>query len=279
MGGILLAAALAGAFVWFLYAFQEALIYHPLPSRIAVRDELPAGVEALQYTIEGPRRERLRQESYLALPTGSADSKGIRLAVLFHGNASSALDWPEAAGYLRERGFHLLMVEYPGYGRCEGEPSPESIELASREAFRALAERLEVPERELERRTVAIGHSLGSAAALLFASDRDLQQVILLAPFTSSMDLARRRVGWPLCLLLRHRYDNRSLLAKIVDRQRPPEVLIVHGARDDIIPPGMSRRLAEISPAISRVELPEADHVTVVDASREAILDALSDAK
>jgi pimeloyl-ACP methyl ester carboxylesterase len=276
MGGILLAAALAGAFVWFLYAFQEALIYHPLPSRIAVRDELPAGVEALQYTIEGPRRERLRQESYLALPTGS---KGIRVAVLFHGNASSALDWPEAAGYLRERGFHLLMVEYPGYGRCEGEPSPESIELASREAFRALAERLEVPERELERRTVAIGHSLGSAAALLFASDRDLQQVILLAPFTSSMDLARRRVGWPLCLLLRHRYDNRLLLAKIVDRQRPPEVLIVHGARDDIIPPEMSRRLAEISPAISRVELPEADHVTVVDASREAILDALSDAK
>jgi pimeloyl-ACP methyl ester carboxylesterase len=279
MGGILLAAALAGAFVWFLYAFQEALIYHPLPSRIAVRDELPAGVEALQYTIEGPRGERLRQESYLALPAGSAGSKGIRVAVLFHGNASSALDWPEAAGYLRERGFHLLMVEYPGYGRCEGEPSPESIELASREAFRALAERLEVPERELERRTVAIGHSLGSAAALLFASDRELRQVILLAPFTSSMDLARRRVGWPLCLLLRHRYDNRSLLAKIVDRQRPPEVLIVHGARDDIIPPGMSRRLVAISPAISRVELPEADHVTVVDASQEAIVHALSAAE
>ncbi|MEJ5297499.1 MAG: alpha/beta fold hydrolase [Armatimonadota bacterium] len=279
MGGILLAAALAGAFVWFLYAFQETLIYHPLPSRIAVRDELPAGVEALQYTIEGPRRERLRQESYLALPTGSAGSKGIRVAVLFHGNASSALDWPEAAGYLRERGFHLLMVEYPGYGRCEGEPSPKSIELASREAFRTLAERLEVPERELERRTVAIGHSLGSAAALLFASDRELRQVILLAPFTSSMDLARRRVGWPLCLLLQHRYDNRSLLAKIVDRQRPAEVLIVHGARDDIIPPGMSRRLAAISPAISRVELPEADHVTVVDASREAIVHALSAAE
>lgn len=279
MGGILLAAALAGAFVWFLYAFQEALIYHPLPSRIAVRDELPAGVEALQYTIEGPRGERLRQESYLALPTGSAVSKGIRVAVLFHGNASAALDWPEAAGYLRERGFHLLMVEYPGYGRCEGKPSPESIALASREAFRALAEHLQVPERELERRTVAIGHSLGSAAALLFASDRELRQVILLAPFTSSMDLARRRVGWPLCLLLRHRYDNRSLLAKIVDRQRPPEVLIVHGARDDIVPPGMSRRLAAISPAISRVELPEADHVTVVDASREAIVHALSAAE
>jgi hypothetical protein len=41
----------------------------------------------------------------------------------------------------------------------------------------------------------------------------------------------------------------------------------------------MSRRLVAISPAISRVELPEADHVTVVDASQEAIVHALSAAE
>jgi pimeloyl-ACP methyl ester carboxylesterase len=276
VGAVLFLLAAAAGLVWFLYAFQEALIYHPLPSRIAVRGGLPPGVEPLRYSIDGPGGKALAQESYLALPSSGADGGRLRVAVLFHGNASSALDWVDQAAYLREAGLCLLMVEYPGYGNCEGRPSPESIALASQEAFRALAERLGTPERELERRTVVIGHSLGSAAALLFARGRGLEQIVLLAPFTSSLELARRRVGWPLCLLLRHRYDNRALLQRMVRHGRAPRLLIIHGGQDDIVPPEMSSRLAQIAPGGVYVRLPEADHVTVLDRSREVILRALS---
>ncbi len=277
MGAIVFAAAVAGSFLLLLYALQESLIYHPLPSRIAVRGELPPDVEPLRYSIPGPSGEPLAQESYLALPASGTEGAGARVAVLFHGNASSALDWLEEADYLRERGFHLLMVEYPGYGRCEGRPSPDSIGRASEEAFKALARRLGAAEQALEQRTVAAGHSLGSAAALMFASGRSLDRVILLAPFTSSLDVARRRVGWPLCLLLRHRYDNERTLRRIVEQSPATGIVIIHGERDDIIPPEMSRRLARISPAITLRMLPDADHVTVVPAARELLLRVLAE--
>src|SRR5205085_1923334 len=80
----------------------------------------------------------------------------------------------------------------------------------------------------------ALGHSLGAAAALSAADALSLTRVVLLAPFTSMTDMARRTVGWPLCYINRHRFDNLARLAALASRGA--RVHVFHGALDEVIP-------------------------------------------
>ena len=153
-------------------------------------------------------------------------------------------------------------MDYPGYGKCEGRPSPEAI-LRSSEALLALAlEHSSLRSKNL--RVGVLGHSLGAAAALQLASRVETEHVLLLAPFTSLMDMARRTVGSVLAQFLQHRFDNRARLAEVLQRFPSTRVTVVHGARDEIIPVAMGRELAALAPdRIEYLEPPEADHNTL----------------
>ena len=77
--------------------------------------------------------------------------------------------------------------------------------------------------------------------------------------------MARLVVGWPLCHLLRHRYDNQLCLREIIAGPQPlPRIDIFHGLNDTLIPPAMSRTLAGESPTIKRHEIAGADHNDVL---------------
>ena len=83
--------------------------------------------------------------------------------------------------------------------------------------------------------------------------------MVLLSPFTTLTEMARGTVGWPLCHLNRHRFDNRTRLASIV--ARGARVRIVHGTADGIIPVSMARELAAAHPAaVQLTEVPGAGH-------------------
>src|SRR5690606_8547888 len=81
-----------------------------------------------------------------------------------------------------------------------------------------------------------VGHSLGAAAALQFAAEHPVDRVVVVAPFTSTMDMARRMVGPIFAHLLHHRFDNRARLRELAARETPPRVLLLHGDNDPVIP-------------------------------------------
>jgi len=88
---------------------------------------------------------------------------------------------------------------------------------------------------------------------------------VLLAPFTSMLDMARRTVGGPLARFLRHRFDNRAHLEEVLQKFPSTRITIVHGTRDEVIPVVMGRELAASAPArIEYVELDDADHNALV---------------
>jgi pimeloyl-ACP methyl ester carboxylesterase len=90
----------------------------------------------------------------------------------------------------------------------------------------------------------------------------------MIAPFTSASDMAYRRVGWPLYLLLQHNYDNDKRLAELYARpaDQRPKVIIAHGDADHVVPISMGRKLAEMFPDMVRFEdIHDADHVSVLD--------------
>ena len=168
------------------------------------------------------------------LPSRKAPSQPPEfLWLVFGGNGALALDYaPEAASW--DARFGYLFVDYPGYGLCEGRPNPERIEESTLALTEKLRSELHWSDADLRARCGVIGHSLGCAAGLIAADRLELQRLVLCAPFTTMTDMARRVIGWPLCHLNRHRFDNIARLTTIIPRGA--QVRVFHGRDDEVIP-------------------------------------------
>ncbi|OAI42104.1 hypothetical protein AYO41_01090 [Verrucomicrobia bacterium SCGC AG-212-E04] len=246
-----------------LYFAQWRLLYYPRH----YPPGLPARLAAGGFVLVPFDTSRGTQWAYYVPPAGApAGTVPDSVWVLFGGNGSAALDWLGVFPRDPTRRAGLLLVEYPGYGECEGSPSRAGIRESLTRVVPALAAVLSVEPAQIESRLSTGGHSLGAAVALEFAMHYPVREIVLLAPFTSMKDMARRSVGWPLCEVLRDRYDNRTALAALSSRVPRPTLRIFHGARDSLIPASMSRELAGLNPgwAVHR-EFPEAEHERVVE--------------
>lgn len=83
----------------------------------------------------------------------------------------------------------------------------------------------------------------GRPPALHLPSTRDVDAVVLLAPFTSMVDAARHHLPWaPVGALLRHRFDNRAAITRTT-----APVLIVHNEDDELVPFRMGEELARLA--------------------------------
>jgi uncharacterized protein len=223
-----------------LFLGQERMIYHPRPYAPAVLQELPTGLVGLR-NADGSLVGFYRPPREGGIPQ--------RLWFLFGGNADQALGWDSFADEHATAGTGFLMVEYPGFGACAGKASPASMLAANEQAVVLLAAHLGLDVAEVHRRAGAVGHSLGAAAALQYAVKHPLRRLVLISPFTTMKAMARRSVGWPLCELLVHRFDNHARLADLAVTGMPPTT-IVHGQADPFIPMAMGQDLAQAHPGI-----------------------------
>lgn len=202
------------------------------------------------------------------------DGSSGTIWMCFAGNGSVALDWlamlPEW-----DASFSYLLVDYPGYGECAGKPNPKSIRESSQAAVLALAAHLKTTPELLRPRLAVLGHSIGCAAGLMAAEDQAVRRVVLIAPFTTMTEMGRRVLGWPLCYVNLHRFDNRKHLAAVV--KHGARVTIFHGTADEIIPVSMSRELAKAHPgAVTLNEEVGQDHNFIVGNCSAKIAAAMS---
>jgi pimeloyl-ACP methyl ester carboxylesterase len=235
-----------------LFIFQDRLVYFPQPYP---PDAMPKGFAAVRFTTGAGQ-----QTAFMHRSAG----KPARVWVMFGGNAALALDWVELVAAMRDPDAAVLLVDYPGYGACGGKPSPRAIGESAEAAFIAFAGELGESPLALESRLHVLGHSLGAAAALQFAVNHSPERVVLVSPFTSLRDMARRSVGWPLCWLLKANFDNRARVRELAARPRPPKLEILHGEADEVIPMAMGRELAGLMPSATFRALPDMDHNSIV---------------
>jgi fermentation-respiration switch protein FrsA (DUF1100 family) len=74
-------------------------------------------------------------------------------------------------------------------------------------------------------------------------------------------DMVRTQIHIPLGPLLRHRFDNVVPLKTILSQDEIPEIWIIHGEKDDIVPLKMGRSLAQLDMGrIKFLEIPGASH-------------------
>jgi uncharacterized protein len=249
-----------------IYFKQHSMVYHPRPYDAGYVQALPANGEEISYTLP------FGKQTAFYIPPQNGGRSPARLWVAFCGNGSLALDWTTIlAGYPNSNDAFLL-VDYPGYGKCQGYATIASTRATSDAALNTLPKRLALSEEELESRLCTIGHSLGSAVAIDFATRHRVQRVVAIAPFTTLREEAARIISSPLSHLLIESYDNRAGIAEIRKRNPEAKIAIFHGTNDEVIPVRMGRTLAQKFPFIDFFAVEGANHVSVLSDAHDKIV-------
>lgn len=188
------------------------------------------------------------------LPPPGMHAPAAPVVVLLHGWGGNAATLWTAACHLHQAGCAVLLPESRNHGQSDTDTF-SSLPRFAEDLDAALDWASQQPGVDA-RQLVALGHSVGGAAALLSASRRsDLQAVVSVSAFAHPELVMRRWLAtrhipyWPLGWLV-NRYVEHVIghrFADIAPLHTLPQVtcpvLLVHGTRDDVVPLGCARQL------------------------------------
>lgn len=232
-----------GLFAGALWTMQDSMIFPRSAGRSSGR-ELPPTGERIWHTAPDGRKI---EAWYFKGAGRSAESPGP-LLVCFHGNADFIENWSWFAETCQREGFNVLLPEFRGYGRSEGEPSERAIVADSAAIVRIALSRPEIAPGKL----ILLGRSLGGGVACGVGEQVSPAALILECTFQSLASMADgyHVPRW----LVRHPFLNDEALGKI----KAP-VLLVHGEHDRVIPIAHAEALKKARPDAELIRL-DCDH-------------------
>lgn len=218
--GLFYATALGG-----LYVFQRDLQYFPGQSDPAPAALGLTGVSRM--TLDTPDGETLVLWFSPAAP-------GRPTILFLHGNAGTIADRADRLVAYQARGFGAAFLSWRGYGGSTGRPTETGLLIDAKTALNHLRG-LGIAAKDI----VLVGESLGTGIAVQTAAENPVAAVVLEAPFTAAVDIARRTYPWvPVSLLMHDQYRSRDHIARV----RAP-LLVLHGEADRVIPFGFGKAL------------------------------------
>ena len=201
LGGALALWAAAGFALW---RWQEKLIFFPRPTPPdAARDLADLGVAVVA-------EDGAMLRGWEHPGNAAAAASDCKLLVYFGGNSEEVSPHPIENG--ARFSFPQWYVNYRGFGGSDGAPSAELLR----------ADALRVFDEALRRRGVAadeacvFGRSLGSHMAAHVAAERAVKKLVMITPFDSVLEIARRRYPFfPVQKMLRHPFDTLAEAASV----------------------------------------------------------------
>lgn len=179
--------------------------------------------------------------------------------VYFQGNAGNIGDRLYKTKTFLERGYGFLLVGYRGYSGNPGSPSEENFYQDGRSAIKALG-----VQGVGYDRIILYGESIGTGVATQMATELPQAKALILeAPFTSTIDIAKRFYWYlPVEKMLSDKFRNDR---KVGTLKMP--ILILHGTRDFTIPDSYGKKLFSYVTSANKkfVELQGAGHGNVYD--------------
>jgi len=222
--GLLGAVVLFGGFVALMYVAQRSLMYFPERLRTApAAAGFPAAEEITLDTADGEK-----VIVWHAPPRGEAP-----VVLYFHGNGGALRYRVDRFRALIADGMGLVALSYRGYGGSTGSPSETGL-IADAEAAYAFA-----VARYPATRIVAWGESLGSGVAVALGSTQRIGRLVLESPFSSAADVGAQAYWFlPVRLLMKDQFRSDARIGKVA-----APLLIIHGARDNVVPLALGERL------------------------------------
>ena len=212
-------------------------------------------VTSLMFFPEKTFYEKPQDYGYAFEDVGLATHDGVRLhgwflkasgaergaLLFFHGNAGNISNRLfKMRGWI-DRGFSVFLVDYRGYGKSEGKIHEQQDILADAQAaFQWMTE----AQKFSVSRIILYGESLGTHPAIRLGAEHKAAAVILEAPFTSFLKLARIHYPFvPEVLIRDFEFSNE----KYIPALKAP-LFILHGTQDEICPYEMAGELFEKAP-------------------------------
>lgn len=241
---VIYAAVAAG-----LFLLQKQLIYFPVPSNFSSDLEMAPGMENRIFSVNG--------ESIQVFVVNPGQSRAM---IYFGGNAESVIN-NAPAFYNHLSGITVYLVNYRGYSESSGTPSEQGFYADADAIFEILNQQ--------HQQISIMGRSLGSGVATYLASRQQIEKLILITPYDSVLNLAKKRFPiFPVAWLLREKYES-------IDRvnQIKAPTLVILAEHDYIVHHGSSNNLiAEFNPDQIQVKMiPQSDHNTI-SSHREYLL-------
>jgi uncharacterized protein len=256
-------AAISLLFILLIFFFglrwlEYAMTYHPLPYIPGPAWTPPANGENVWFRVTDGERVHgwfVRSQSQPTIAT-----------VLFcHGNGGNLTHVAWVAEELSKYNLDVLIFDYRGYGRSEGEITDEWGLYADTDAayYYLTRERKVKPEK-----LVLYGESLGTTAAIDLASRRACGALIVESGLSSASDMGAKAVPFlPRWLhwLGKNRFESERKIANV----KCP-VLVTHGTNDDVIPVEQGRKLFEAAHEPKKLKIVEGgDHNLFGNSGRE----------
>ena len=235
MGFLKLSVVLFGTFylsaVAGMFLLQRSLQYFP-----PHRDPAPAAAG-----LTGVERLTLTTPDGESLILWYAPPEGDRPVILFlHGNAGEIADRAPRFAFYQAQGYGVAFLSWRGYGGSSGRPSETGLLADAKTAYDHLRAQGLPPGR-----IVLVGESLGTGPAVVTAARNPVGALVLEAPYSAALDIARANYSWlPVGLLMLDQYRGRDHIAEV----RAP-LLILHDAADQVIPIRYGKRLFQAARA------------------------------
>uniref|UniRef100_A0A8C7I8T4 Protein ABHD13 n=1 Tax=Oncorhynchus kisutch TaxID=8019 RepID=A0A8C7I8T4_ONCKI len=231
-GGFFLLALILASVAAILYKFQDVLLYFPdQPSSSRLYVAMPTGIPHENVYIR--TKDGVRLNLILLRYTGGDSNIGHRV--------------PNALLMLVNLKANVVLVDYRGYGKSEGEPSEDGLYLDSQATLDYVMTRSDLDKTKV----MVFGRSLGGAVAVRLASANPhrVAAIVVENTFLSIPHMAATLFSFlPMRLLPLWFYRNQFLSYRQVALCRMPS-LFVSGLSDQLIPPVMMKQLYELSPA------------------------------
>lgn len=251
------AVAAYAAAIGALYFFQRPLLY-PAPQTTRTDPASVGFAKAQEIVLDTKDGERL-------IIWHVPPKEGKPVVLFFHGNGE-VLAWrvPRFRAITAD-GTGLVALSFRGYGGSSGAPSEEGLLNDGVAAYEFAAARYP------PSRIIPWGYSLGSGVAVALATTRPIAKLILEAPYTSTVDVAAAAFPWaPVRWLMRDRFHSDQRISKL-----NVPLLIMHGAKDTVVPIEIGRRLFDLVPGRKRfVTLPQGTHVNLDEQGAVSIAQA-----
>jgi len=208
--------------VLIMFVFQRSFMYFPFGKITKVPKEFQ------EIFLSSPDNKEL----YTWYKAPLSNQKTI---LYFHGNAGNMAGRKDRLIEL-SKNFGVLAISYRGYSRSQGNPSQEGFFIDAETALDFLFAKTIYPQD-----IILFGESIGSGVATNMAKQRDFYALILEAPFSSILSIAKKNYWFlPVSLILKDRFESIKDANKI-----STPLLIFHAKGDKIVPYQEGQKLYE----------------------------------
>lgn len=143
----------------------------------------------------------------------NTQEKPAPLLLFFGGNSQNSsntcMNFLNNDIYKYFEGYNFMIIDYPGYGLSDGTPSDKSMFEAALKIYDYACNLDYVDKNKI----VVLGYSIGTGVATYVASQRDVNGLILVAPYDNALSLYNYNLNifhGPFKLLARYKFDSIS---------------------------------------------------------------------